>query len=224
MSGGSKPLASLPAGQANASRAIPTEVKDPDLVAERRAQIVTAAVKLFIDKGFHKTTTREIAKAAGFAIGTLYEYVQSKEDVLYLVCESIHRQMEKRLLGRLSWDGGGAQALAAAIEAYVQLCDEMSDAILLVYQEAASLPGESKRFVLANEERITAIFEELLLRGQRDYSLRPLDRAERKLMAHNIVVLGHMWTFRRWSLGKSFSLGQYLRLQKDLLMSQLAGR
>ena len=38
---------------------IPTQVKDPDLVKRRRRQIADAAVQLFIEKGFHKTTTRK---------------------------------------------------------------------------------------------------------------------------------------------------------------------
>ena len=49
--------------------------------------MIKGAVTLFKEKGFHRTTTREIAKAAGFSIGTLYEYIRTKEDVLYLVCD-----------------------------------------------------------------------------------------------------------------------------------------
>lgn len=64
---------------------IPTQIKNPDLVNRRRRQIADAAVQLFIDNGFHKTTTRQIARKAGVSIGSLYEYIASKEDVLYLV-------------------------------------------------------------------------------------------------------------------------------------------
>ena len=39
-------------------------------------------MKLFKKKGFHRATTREIAKEAGFSIGTLYEYIRTKEDNL----------------------------------------------------------------------------------------------------------------------------------------------
>ena len=48
---------------------IPTQIKNPELVERRRRQIAEAAVQLFIKKGFHKTTTREIAQAVGFSIG-----------------------------------------------------------------------------------------------------------------------------------------------------------
>lgn len=212
-------MKSLPAPK-NAPE-IPTEVKNPGLVDRRRRQIVDAAVALFIRQGFHKTTTRQIAKAAGFSIGTLYEYVASKEDVLYLVCEAIHQEMEERLRQRLKSAGDGAEALAAAVEVYIRVCDSMADHILLIYQETASLPPVSMRFVLANEERVTAIFSDLLGQGVADYSLKPLDRRQVELTAHNIAVLGHMWAFRRWSLKKNFGLEQYIALQRELIMGQL---
>jgi AcrR family transcriptional regulator len=86
---------------------VPTHVKDRDLVERRRRQIVDATVKLFIEQGFHKTTTRRIARAAGFSIGTLYEYVNSKEDVLYLVCTAIHAEVERCVEEVLKRAGGG---------------------------------------------------------------------------------------------------------------------
>ena len=52
---------------------------------------------LFKEKGFHRTTTREIARHAGFSIGTLYEYIRTKEDILYLVCDSIYDEVSERL-------------------------------------------------------------------------------------------------------------------------------
>ena len=217
------PKSAINSAQAKSAggRAIPTEVKDPKLVARRRREIVDAAVGLFIAQGFHKTTTRQIARAAGFSIGTLYEYVESKEDVLYLVCQAIHAEMEDRLSGRLSRAGSGASDLEAGIEAYLTVCAQMSDHILLIYQETKSLPAESMGYVLEADERITGIFARLIQHGVEDYSLKPLNSAEINLMAHNITVLGHMWTFRRWSLKKRFSLEAYIEYQKALIMGQL---
>lgn len=200
---------------------IPTEVKDPQLVAQRRRQIVDAAVGLFIANGFHKTTTRQIAKAAGFSIGNLYQYVKTKEDVLYLVCQAIHQEMESRLNQRVRYTGNAASALAEAMENYFQVCDQMSDHILLIYQETKSLTKDSMLYVLAYEERITEIFADLLRKGVADYTLKPLYVGQIDLMAHNIMVLGHMWTFRRWSLTRHFTLEEYIQHQRDLIMSQL---
>jgi AcrR family transcriptional regulator len=51
-------------------------------VAARRTQILDAAARLFAEGGFHRTTTKDIADAADVSEGTLYNYFDSKEDML----------------------------------------------------------------------------------------------------------------------------------------------
>ncbi len=199
-------------------KTIPTLVKDPHLVEKRRAQIVRAAVGLFIERGFHKTTTREIARASGMSIGSLYEYFKCKEDVLYLVCDTIHNAVQERLEGSLQEDGSGKDAIVRAIHGYFQVCDEMADMILLIYQESKSLPADSLRYVLENEERITRMFRNLLERSVESGALRIRDGGTLSLLAHDITVLGHMWTFRRWSLQHAFRLEEYTRIQTELIL------
>ena len=49
-------------------RVVHASIKDERLIKKRRDQMINGAVKLFIEKGFHRTTTREIARAAGLAL------------------------------------------------------------------------------------------------------------------------------------------------------------
>ena len=51
----------------------------------RRAAIIEQAGKIFAAKGFHNTTVAEIAGASGFAVGTLYQFFESKEQLYTLV-------------------------------------------------------------------------------------------------------------------------------------------
>jgi len=56
-------------------------------VNEKKQLILDAALKLFVENGFHGTSTAEIAKTAGVATGTLFHYFKSKEiliNCLYL--------------------------------------------------------------------------------------------------------------------------------------------
>lgn len=204
--------------QLHRTRDIPTQVKNPELVDRRRRQIADAAVQLFIEKGFHKTTTRQIAGAAGFSIGSLYEYFASKEDILYLVCESIHAEVERGVTMAMSQATGGQDALSAVIREYFKVCDRMSDFILLIYQETQSLPIQWQKRVLENELRITGLFIEALARIASTGELPNLDDRSLELTAHNIVVLGHMWTFRRWFLTRHYSIEDYINLQTKLIL------
>jgi AcrR family transcriptional regulator len=52
------------------------------LIAARKNQILDAAAIVFAEKGFHPTTIRDIAKQAGIADGTIYNYFSSKPALL----------------------------------------------------------------------------------------------------------------------------------------------
>lgn len=196
---------------------VPAQVKNPVLVQQRRRQIVDASVRLFIDQGFHKTTTRQIARASGFSIGSLYEYVQSKEDVLYLVCETIHGEIERRISRALSVSTHGHEALAEMIREYFKVCHRMSDHILLIYSETRSLPPQWRNRLLENEIRITGYFVDILVQLMTTGKLPRLDERSIELVAHNITVLGHMWAFRRWFLARYYRLEDYIQLQTEFI-------
>ncbi len=48
------------------------------LITARRNQILDAATKVFAEKGFHPTTIKDIAREAGIADGTIYNYFENK--------------------------------------------------------------------------------------------------------------------------------------------------
>jgi AcrR family transcriptional regulator len=68
-----------------------------DRHADRRRQILEAAVKVFADKGFHAARVGDIAEEAGIAYGLVYHYFQSKEDLL----ETIFRTTWTEMLARV---------------------------------------------------------------------------------------------------------------------------
>jgi AcrR family transcriptional regulator len=195
------------------NREIPTQVKNQALVTQRRRQIVDASVNLFIENGFHKTTTRQIARASGISIGSLYEYIATKQDVLYLVCDAIHAEIEQGVAEALNMPQKGKNPLAEVIREYFMVCHRMNDHILLIYQETQSLPGKWQRLVLENEIRITGIFTGVLARLMESGDLPRISPRRLDLVAHNISVLGHMWTFRRWFLANHYSVDEYIELQ-----------
>ena len=80
-------------------RGVSTVVKDPDLIQRRHTQISMAGLRLFSQKGYHRTTVREIAEACGLGIGTLYSYIKTKEDILCIVYGRILETFRERVHG-----------------------------------------------------------------------------------------------------------------------------
>lgn len=199
---------------------VETQVKDEELIRKRREQLVKAAVKLFTEKGYHRTTTREIARASGFSIGTLYEYIRTKEDALYLVCDDIYTQFSDKLKDSIQLKGDGLSSLKEAIETCINIMDDMQDEILVMYQEAKSLSKDALPYVLNKEKEMTSYFANIL-----DYCIDQgaltLNEKEKTLYAHQILVQCQMWAFRRWSLQKHFELEEFKQLQVKTIFNGL---
>jgi AcrR family transcriptional regulator len=204
-------------------RNVPSMVKDEQLIKKRRQEMIKAAVTLFKDKGFHRTTTREIAKTSGFSIGTLYEYIRKKEDILYLVCDAIYDEVRDRLAEEIDIKQGGLSRLEDAITAYFKLMDDMQDEVLVMYQEVKSLSSDALPYVLKKETEMTSMFETLIRKSVESKEIDLQDN-EIKLLAHNILIQGQMWTFRRWALQKVYTLEEYTRLQIELLIKGIVNK
>lgn len=201
-------LSMVERGVAMAQKNVETTVKDENLIKQRRAELIRAAVTLFTEKGFHRTTTREIARTAGFSIGTLYEYIRTKEDVLYLVCDDIYNKVSDRLRASILLDGDGLHCLKEAIASCIKVMDEMQDEVLVMYQEAKSLSKESLPYVLNKEMEMAMLLEEVL-----DHCVQlgalTLSKKQKSFYAHHILVQCQMWSFRRWGLSKMFTIEEY---------------
>ncbi len=67
------------------------------LIAARRNQILEAAAKVFAEKGFHPTTIKDIAREAGIADGTIYNYFESKTALLLGILDLMTESAKKDL-------------------------------------------------------------------------------------------------------------------------------
>lgn len=198
-------------------REVIASVKDERLIEKRRDQMIKGAVSLFKEKGFHRTTTREIARAAGFSIGTLYEYIRHKEDVLYLVCDKIYDEVHHRLEQDIDTKLGTIDSLKLAIKMYFHVVDDMQDEVLVMYQEVKSLSKDALPYVLKKEMEMAALFKKIIVSCVKNGELKQSDQ-EIDLLAHNIIVLGQMWAFRRWVLQKLYTVEEYIELQTKAII------
>jgi TetR/AcrR family transcriptional regulator, cholesterol catabolism regulator len=63
----------------------------------KEQEIITVAARLFKEKGYRATTLEDIAAAVGMLKGSLYYYIQSKEELLYIVVREPVRQIYNQL-------------------------------------------------------------------------------------------------------------------------------
>lgn len=65
------------------------------LITARRAQILEAAAKTFAQKGFHRTTIKDVANEAGIADGTIYNYFRNKTGLLLGIFERMQQTVQQ---------------------------------------------------------------------------------------------------------------------------------
>jgi AcrR family transcriptional regulator len=172
-----------------------SNIKNKDLVHQRRIQIIKAAAKLFSRKGYHRTSVKEIAKLSGISIGSLYDYIKNKEDILYFFYERYVNELEKRIKEATKGAKDPLQELRLALGAYIDTADLFQDYVLFLYQESKYM----KRRDLVN------IFK----RGNGEY----FKVKEPFLAGVFISLLTSGWALKRWNL-KRYKLKDY----KDYLI------
>jgi AcrR family transcriptional regulator len=87
---------------------------------EREARILEAALELFGGNGFEVTTVSSICEAAGVSEATLYEYFESKEQVLFAIAELYTRREVERLQHLEHYVHDPRERLRAIIQAYLE--------------------------------------------------------------------------------------------------------
>ena len=179
------------------SRRIKTATKNPDRVRERRESLINAAIAVFIEKGFHNATVRDIGRAANMTQGTIYNYVSSKDDILYMVCDRIVAEYNDQTRRALDTSHDSVGRVRSAVRAISQVMYRHRREILLIYQDSHLLDKRSRRVILARVEEFIGMFERIITDAARELSV-PLPYPH--LSANMLTFLPVMIALRGWSL------------------------
>jgi AcrR family transcriptional regulator len=199
---------------------VATMVKNSEKVLLRRKQILDASIIPFKEKGYHRTTTREIAANANMSFGAIYEYVKNKEDILYLFFEALYDKINDMLANVITDECKGISRLRAFIKGYFTIIDQISAETNIMYRETRSLSGTHLTYVFSREDEFTDFVKEIVTKSLQEENIKVCEE-KASVLAHNIIVQGHMWAFRSWSLKKEFNVERYIEIQTDLLINSI---
>ena len=93
----------------------------------RREEILSAAEGLFSQNGFFKTSMAEIAEAAQFAMGTLYKFFKSKEDIYISLVEAKVEEMLRQLEQAIHDSGSAQEKIREVIRVKLAFADQNRD-------------------------------------------------------------------------------------------------
>ena len=184
-----------------------SRVGDADLVERRRAQIVEAATRLVARQGFAKTVVRDIAEEANISVGLVYEYVRSKEDILFLIYEHWARVWGEGLEKALARSEDPLDQLMSGVSFLVTAADKHADVTHLFYRETGHLSDygteQAKQTEREMVDRLTAVLEG----GIAGDLLRP--DTDSVALATQLVLLSHGWVLKGYLLRKGRTAAGY---------------
>ena len=126
----------------------------------RRSELIRVAARQFRLRGFHGTSTRDIAAAAGMQPGSLFYFFESKEAMLHAVmCDGMSQAAvsQSAALGALSPRANGVERLRALVRNHLQIMvGPESDFIPVMLYEWRLLSDGQRQDVSAQKDEYEA--------------------------------------------------------------------
>lgn len=189
------------------SQFIHPQVEDEVLVQKNHKKIIDSATELFAKDGYHTTTIRQIVKHSGIGIGSIYQYVKNKEEILVLILEYILKHYEYQLTTVVSADDTPKQRLKTGIETYIRMIDKEYKQITLAYASTISLSRPYRTYIKELELKTNKIFEDILTDGVKQGEFESINI---KLVAYNIIMAAHMWALKHWFFKSIMTVDEYI--------------
>ncbi|AYF75705.1 TetR/AcrR family transcriptional regulator [Nocardia yunnanensis] len=135
---------------------------------EGQRRIFLAAIDAFAERGFHATTTRDIAARAGLSPAGLYVHFGSKEEVLYRISLSSTRLTQQVAAAAATGPGTAAEHLTAVVRDLTVWHAEHAASVKVVLHHLTDLTAEHRAEVVDIQIAIHRLLRALVARGVTD--------------------------------------------------------
>jgi len=154
---------------------MPKQNRKERITEMKRQQILDASLITFSQKGYDRATTAEIAKTAGIAEGTIYNYFKSKRDVLlslvkrYLAVDNVAGHLEQ------TEKTTDTELCTSAIQDRIDIAFNNINGLFLLLPEIQRDPESRKMYFEQIIKPIYIATKKFLESGQASDDLRPFN-------------------------------------------------
>jgi len=139
-------------------------------IAARKSTILYAAGRLFAEKGYHRTTTKDIAEAADVSEGTIYNYFINKDDLLFGIMTELTESGKLGEQLQSSYLEGPREFLLTILQQRHKFLQKNGDMLQAVLSEILVNPELRRRYyeelIIPSQELLEHHLRERIERGQ----------------------------------------------------------
>ncbi|KIF70566.1 TetR family transcriptional regulator [Streptomyces sp. AcH 505] len=139
-----------------------------EVTPEAARRLLVAAVEAFAERGYHATTTRDIAGRAGMSPAALYIHYKTKEELLHRISRIGHDRALALLTAAETGGGSASERLAEAVSAFVRWHAERHTTARVVQYELDALAPEHRVEIVKLRRESDAVVRRILADGVRD--------------------------------------------------------
>lgn len=141
---------------------------------DRRSELISISARLFREKGYEKTTVRDIAGAAGIHSGSWFYYFKTKHDILVAVIEEGMRQALSLMEDIAADASAPREKFRRLVNAHLRIVLQPDQHFIqLLLYEWRSLGRPERKRVVAIKDRYEAVWDKVIadLRKSGDWSM-----------------------------------------------------
>lgn len=184
--------------------------------AERnRKKLLRAAMKVFSQRGYHKTTLDEICRRADLAKGTVYQHFSNKKGLFLGLVDSFAAELGKCIADAVGGIADDLGRLQAAITAYVRFHSAHHSFYRLLIHEESSFTKELMERFRRQYFSHLRILEDVLRSGMKNGKMK---RMEPRSAAFGLVGMCNSIIFRWLMSEKPYPLEDEVRLILEIFL------
>lgn len=185
---------------------------------DRTAEAIRrAAIRLFCEHGYEATTLREIAADVGRTVGSVYNHIASKEDLLYSIMSGIMRDLIEDMEAVLAGYADPVDRLRAAAEFHVKFHAARSQEVFIGNSELRSLSAVRRAAVVEARDEYEQVFRGILEDGVKG---KQFHVADIRLVTYGIIAMGtHVADW--YSPGGRLTLDEIASVYADFILRGL---
>lgn len=156
-------------------------VRTPDAIRD-------AAIELFYEHGYEATTLREVAAKVGIRVGSLYNHISSKDELLSSIMLGIMDDLLAALRAALrQHKDDPVECLRACVDTHIRFHANRAHEVFIGNSELRSLPAKYRRKVVTKRDQYERMIRGIIERLSEDGAAQVLDA---RLQTYAIVAMG----------------------------------
>jgi AcrR family transcriptional regulator len=184
------------------------------------AAIVEIAAGLFARQGYRGTSMRDIGREMGMHAGSLYVHIESKEDLLHQIVNSIMLRSEQDMAQVLARGGTATGQLHEIALRDLRLIGENREQATVFFHEWRNLSPQRQQAVIASRDRWEEGLRSVISRGVETGEFRAVDVRITGIALTSMLNWAYVW----YSPGGELSVEQLADQYTDLLVAGLRPR